>query len=84
MSKRVKKKMAKASLPNKADKASKDARDLLGRSIRNEQRILKLSRQLRRAVANRDTELKRLVSFISDWEGFPDPTKASNDSATVQ
>lgn len=76
--------MAKASLPNRADQVAKDARDLLGRSLRNEQRIVKLSRQLRRAVAGRDAELVRLVSFISDWEGFPDPTKARDGDATVQ
>lgn len=67
--KAVKQKTGKLGAMAAAERFARQHRDRLNQSVRNEQRVLQLSRQLRRLLVRRDNELAVLADSIGIMRG---------------
>ncbi len=69
MAKKAVRKKRGANQETVADRHARERRDLLGRSVRGEKKIIALSKQLRRLIERRDTELQVLNGTIDIFRG---------------
>lgn len=66
MSKRPKKRMAKASLPKTNGTAESETKRVLKRAIRDKKEIIRLTAQLQQAAQRADSKLADVQVFVSD------------------